>query len=299
MLGGHPHDDGRVAPAAGPPRRALLRGRRCRARAGVSPCSVAGLARRLERDLAPRCVPSDVCASPGLGVGRDQRQHGADLDRLADLRRGSPAAGRRRAPRRRCRSCRSRSRRSPRRPRPSRRPASSTRRPCPRRPTRPSAASWISTTSTRSSRTASLTSSTWGRTACSSGGENGIGTSGVATPHDRAVEVLQARSAISAATWAPAAHIWFASSTTTTFEHLRTLARIASLVERHERAQVEHLDRRAVEVRRRLERGVHHRAVGDHDEVAALARHARREVGLVACPRAPRPSRAGTGACAP
>ena len=37
-----------------------------------------------------------------------------------------------------------------------------------------------------------------------------------------------ASSAMIAATCAPAAHIWFASSTITTFEHLRTLARIAS-----------------------------------------------------------------------
>src|SRR5215218_5947684 len=53
------------------------------------------------------------------------------------------------------------------------------------------------------------------------------------------------------------------------------------LVERHERAQVEHLDRRAVEVLRRLERGVDHRAVGDHREVRALAGYARRERRLV------------------
>src|SRR5215213_9472500 len=44
------------------------------------------------------------------------------------------------------------------------------------------------------------------------------------------------------------------------------------LVERDERAQVEHLDRRAVEVLRRLERGVDHRTVGDHGELVALAR---------------------------
>src|SRR3954470_10235299 len=49
------------------------------------------------------------------------------------------------------------------------------------------------------------------------------------------------------------------------------------LVERHERTQVEHAHRRAVEVLGRLERGVHHRAVGDHREVVALARHARGE----------------------
>ena len=45
---------------------------------------------------------------------------------------------------------------------------------------------------------------------------------------DRAVEILAALSAISAATWAPAAQVTFASSTITTLEHLRTDARIAS-----------------------------------------------------------------------
>src|ERR687893_642511 len=47
------------------------------------------------------------------------------------------------------------------------------------------------------------------------------------------------------------------------------------LVERDERAQVEHLDA-PVEVRRRLERGVHHRAVGDHGQIGAFTRHAGR-----------------------
>src|SRR4051795_5432424 len=49
------------------------------------------------------------------------------------------------------------------------------------------------------------------------------------------------------------------------------------LVERHERAQVEHAHRGAVEVLGRLQRGVHHRSVGDHDEIVALTRHARGE----------------------
>src|SRR3954471_11674471 len=58
---------------------------------------------------------------------------------------------------------------------------------------------------------------------------------------------------------------------------LRGLAHRAQdrlLVERHERAQGEHLDRGPVEVRRRLQRGVDHGAVGDHGQVRALARDA-------------------------
>src|SRR3954454_13065560 len=64
------------------------------------------------------------------------------------------------------------------------------------------------------------------------------------------------------------------------------LARLADaledrlLVHRHERAQVEHLDR-AVEVGGGLERGVDHRAVGDDGQVGALARDPRRERRLV------------------
>src|SRR4051812_48973418 len=60
------------------------------------------------------------------------------------------------------------------------------------------------------------------------------------------------------------------------------LARLADaledrrLVERDERAQVEHLDA-AVEIRGGLERGVDHRAVGDHRQVGALARDPRAE----------------------
>ena len=59
-------------------------------------------------------------------------------------------------------------------------------------------------------------------------GENGIGTSGVATRTTGPSRSSQPRSAISAATWAPAAHVWLASSTITTFDVLRTDARIAS-----------------------------------------------------------------------
>ena len=47
-------------------------------------------------------------------------------------------------------------------------------------------------------------------------------------PHDRPVEVLEARSAISAATWAPAAHVAFASSTIDHLRAPRTESRIAS-----------------------------------------------------------------------
>src|SRR4051794_25044264 len=63
------------------------------------------------------------------------------------------------------------------------------------------------------------------------------------------------------------------------------LARLADaledrlLVERDQRAQVEHLD--AVELGGRLERGVDHRAVGDHGEIRALARDPRGERRLV------------------
>ena len=60
----------------------------------------------------------------------------------------------------------------------------------------------------------------------------------------------------------------------TTFEHCADGDEDRGLVERHERAQVEHHDRGVVEVLGRLERGVHHRAVRDHDEIAALARDA-------------------------
>ncbi len=70
----------------------------------------------------------------------------------------------------------------------------------------------------RSSRHASLTRSTEGSTACSSGGENGIGTSGVATRTTGPSRSSKPRSAISAATCAPAAHVSLASSTITTFD---------------------------------------------------------------------------------
>src|SRR5829696_8163603 len=53
------------------------------------------------------------------------------------------------------------------------------------------------------------------------------------------------------------------------------------LVERDQRAQVEHLDRGAVEILSGLERGVHHRAVGDHRQVGALAGDPRAERRLV------------------
>src|SRR3954447_17963714 len=46
-------------------------------------------------------------------------------------------------------------------------------------------------------------------------------------------------------------------------------------VEWYERAQVEDLRRRAVEILHGLERGEHHRAVGDHGQVGALASHPR------------------------
>src|SRR3954465_6926890 len=46
-------------------------------------------------------------------------------------------------------------------------------------------------------------------------------------------------------------------------------------VERDERAEVDHLHRRAVDVVGRLQRDAHHRAVRDRREVCALARHAR------------------------
>src|SRR3954447_24654121 len=67
-------------------------------------------------------------------------------------------------------------------------------------------------------------------------------------------------------------------------DHLRGLAHGGEdrvLVERDERAQVEHLDRGAVEILRRLERRVHHHAVGDHGEVLALAREPGAERRLV------------------
>src|SRR4051794_13811535 len=63
-------------------------------------------------------------------------------------------------------------------------------------------------------------------------------------------------------------------------EHLARLAHRGEdrlLVERDERAQVEHLDRGAVEVLGRLERGVDHRAVRDDREVGAGSRDARGE----------------------
>jgi len=73
----------------------------------------------------------------------------------------------------------------------------------------------------------------------------------------------------------------FASSTITTFEQRLTLERIASVSSGTSEAQVEHLDRGAVEVLRRLQRDIDHRAVGDYDEVLARARDPRRERRLV------------------
>jgi hypothetical protein len=67
-----------------------------------------------------------------------------------------------------------------------------------------------------------------GSTACSSGGENGIGTSGEDTRTTGPSRSSKPFSAMSAATCAPAAHVPLASSTTTTFEQVRTAARIAS-----------------------------------------------------------------------
>ena len=59
-------------------------------------------------------------------------------------------------------------------------------------------------------------------------GEKGIGTSGVATRTTGPSRSSKAFSAISAATWAPAAQVMLASSTITTFEQRATESRIAS-----------------------------------------------------------------------
>ena len=54
-----------------------------------------------------------------------------------------------------------------------------------------------------------------------------------------------------------------------------------AFVERHQRAQVEHADARLLDLGRRLERRMDHRAVGDHDEIVAVAHRLRAQRRLV------------------
>src|ERR1700759_389780 len=59
--------------------------------------------------------------------------------------------------------------------------------------------------------------------------------------------------------------------------HLRTATdRVKNRVgiQRNQRTQVKHLDRGSVQIVRGLQSGMHHRAIGDHDQVLTRARHA-------------------------
>ena len=75
---------------------------------------------------------------------------------------------------------------------------------------------------------ASFMSSSWGRVACSSGGLNGIGTSGAVSRRTGASRSSKACSVMSAATSAPTPHERVASCATSAFPVLRTLASTAS-----------------------------------------------------------------------
>ena len=79
--------------------------------------------------------------------------------------------------------------------------------------------------------------------AFSSGGENGTGASGAAIRFTGASSDSNASSAIVAAISAPKPPVRVSSWRTSTFDVLRTLSSTASLVPRHHRAQVDHLDR--------------------------------------------------------
>ena len=151
-------------------------------------------------------------------------------------------AGGRRAPR--CRSCRSRPRRASRRAAPSRRPAWPSATTVPSATETPIAGIATSTSvSVGEELTARLPHAVdAGSTACSSGGRNGIGTSGVADAHDRAVEVLEAllgdqrgdlRARRAGARWPRRPRPPSSSVAHGREDRL--------LVQRHERAQVEHL----------------------------------------------------------
>src|SRR3954468_20254198 len=93
--------------------------------------------------------------------------------------------------------------------------------------------------------------------------------------HDRTVEVLEG--ALADQRRALGAH---AARARRLVQH-HDLARLADraqdrlLVERAQRAQVDHLDRRAVDVLGGLERERHHRAVRDHAEIGPGSSHAR------------------------
>ena len=155
VLRGHARDHGRVA--AAPPRGAAWRGAsgprvRAACSAAVSPCSspgcrparssatLAASASAARASVASRRPPPDVRLA-GLRVGRDAREHGADLDRLAHRHEDLlHPPGRRRL------HVRVDLVRGDRRDdlvglAPSRRAACATRRPCPRRRRRPSGAS--------------------------------------------------------------------------------------------------------------------------------------------------------------
>ena len=233
----------RAGRAAGPPRGAA--GWRPRCRRGAA--AARGAAARSVGGGRPSAWPRRPSS------GGDPRQHGADLDRLADLRPGSR--------------------------RPRRRPGAGTsvsilsveisqivssacdpvaELAC-HATTVPSATDtpiWGIVTSTsasqyaRSSRHASLTRSTPGSTACSSGGENGIGTSGVATrttgPSRSSKPALgDQRRDLRAGR---AGRVGLVDDHDLRAARDRVEDRL--LVERHQRAQVEHLDRGAVEIRR-------------------------------------------------
>src|SRR4051794_13246402 len=97
---------------------------------------------------------------------------------------------------------------------------------------------------------------------------------GSGDPHDRSVEVLEAALADQGG------HLGADPARARGLVQHHDLARLAHrredrlLVERAERAQVDHLDRRAFQIGRRLERQRHHLAVCDHAEIRPLARDA-------------------------
>ena len=183
--------------------------------------------------------------------------------------------------------------------------ACATRPACPRRPTRPSAASTTSTIVAArrvSRRGAHGTPPGRARRLAAPPARAAARTGSARRASRRARPGRRGRSkpcsAISAATCAPAAHVELASSTITTFEQRATESRIASSSSGTSERRSSTSIARAVEILGRLERGVHHRAVGDHDQVGARPRDARAHRRLVDARRAPRRARGGRGACA-
>ena len=286
VLGGHPRDDracsavavgrGRGSPGSAGSGAGSRRGRRRLPGRGRG---LAGRRRRRARAVAGAGVLARVRLPGRASVAiRASTVPTSTVvaDRDDDLRHA--ARRRRRAPR--CRSCPSRLSTSAPRTRPSRRAACATRRWCP------------------PNRDAHLRHDDLDHAGSGLGGLTGGLLHAVDAGQDRLLERRGERDRdvgrrdarapgrrgprrrgrrSRAATWAPAAQVWLASSTISDLARLAHRREDRLLVERDERAQVEHLDRRAVEVLGRLERGVDHRAVGDHGEVGPFARDARAE----------------------